>query len=118
MLNALQRFQQLKLLTPELRQKHEKMMKDYIEFIIKNINPKHIVFLGLTVYNKFTNCFNVPKANEIQYSKPSKSGKSNPTYYKKVIYNKVPLHGLIHLSGAQPSEGALGHIREIFTEII
>jgi len=106
---------QLNALTNELRQEHKKLMSEAINTILNEVKPKNIVCIGFGSFHSYVRGSGV-KDSEF-YMAPSiksKSGKSDIIFYKRAIVNSIPVHGVLHLSGAQISD----EIREAMREII
>lgn len=107
-------FGSLNKLTPELRKEHDELSNE----IIKLIQPKHIVCIGMTAFNAYLNRFGKNGYAEIQMKNSlSASGKSHPVHLKKTVVNGIPVYGVLHLSGAQISNEALNDLKEEFRSL-
>lgn len=107
-------FGSLNKLTPELRKQHDELSNE----IINLIKPKHIVCIGLTAFSEYLNRFGKNGYADIQMKDTkSASGKSDPVHLKKTVVNGIPVYGVIHLSGAHPSNEALNDLKEEFKNL-
>lgn len=98
-------------LAPELRKEHDELSQEIISYI----NPKHIVCIGMTAFNAYLSRFGKNGYAEVQQKDArSLSGKTSPVYLKKTVVNGIPVYGIIHLSGAHPSNAALDGLRQEF----
>lgn len=101
-------------LAPELRKDHDELSNE----IIKLIQPKHIVCIGMTAFREYLNRFGKNGYAEIQMKDSlSKSKKSRPVHLKKTVVNGIPVYGVLHLSGAQISNEALNDLKEEFRDL-
>lgn len=100
---------QLNALPKHLKKEHQELIDMQI---IEEVKPKNIVCIGLRAFNDLTKLYPNAELEEIK-SVPSKSGKTIRTYYKRSSIGQIPVHGLIHLSGAHPSNEMLEDIKEI-----
>ncbi|MEN9855636.1 MAG: hypothetical protein RLZZ157_762 [Pseudomonadota bacterium] len=90
------------------RKKHHALMQDWQKAMIETIKPKRIICLGIGNQGPFHDMlrtFRIDRNNgvERQLSEASSTGKTEPVFYKRATISGIPIHGIIHLSGAQPS---------------
>ncbi|MGD9637526.1 MAG: hypothetical protein AB7U85_00530 [Alphaproteobacteria bacterium] len=99
-----------------LQVEHHKIMNDAIKTIIEEISPENIVFIGKTVFDNFVCTFGCKKTEIKEMT--SLSGKTKRIFYQKTFFNGIPTHGVLHLSGAQPSTKILDELKNIFKSVI
>lgn len=101
--------QQLNKLPPELRAEHEKIMSDYREFVLNELHPKRIICLGIKVYDHVVSVLKIP-TNKIESDR-------NRRFFCEAKFNDIPIFGVLHLSGARPSNKNKEFIRNYFMNL-
>jgi hypothetical protein len=101
------------------QQEHNLMMQDWQRTLIETIRPKRIICIGIGnkgPFHELLRTFKLErnKVVEESLSETSASGKSDPVFYKRATIEGVPVHGVLHLSGAHPSATMLERLRGVF----
>lgn len=108
---------QLSLLPSNLQQQHQEMMQEYQKFILETIQPKHIICIGMTVFNQVKNVLKITNQDITDNTYATTAG-NNRVFYKVAKYNDIHIHGMLHLSGAHIATVAIDNITNIFKELI
>jgi hypothetical protein len=107
--------QQLAALRPSgLEKRHQKLMAEALPLILETLSPKQIVCIGMTSFQSLVNLAGEKGQCIEMKSEKSASGKSDPVYYKKTLIHGIPVHGVLHLSGAYLSNAMVESLESIF----
>jgi hypothetical protein len=104
----------------EWRREHDLMMQDWQRTLIETIRPKRVICIGIGdkgPFHELLRAFKLDRNKVVEetLSEKSASGKSDPVFYKRATISGIPVHGILHLSGAHPSATMLESLRGMFT---
>jgi hypothetical protein len=103
----------------EWRREHDLMMQDWQRTLIETIRPKRVICIGIGdkgPFHELLRAFKLDRNKVVEetLSEKSASGKSDPVFYKRATISGIPVHGVLHLSGAHPSAIMLKRLRGVF----
>jgi hypothetical protein len=103
----------------EWRREHDLMMQDWQRTLIETIRPKRIICIGIGnkgPFHELLRTFKLDRNKVVEeaQSEKSTSGKSDPVFYKRATISGIPVHGVLHLSGAHPRGTMLERLRGVF----
>lgn len=93
---------------------HEGLMTRAVDLMLGQARPRQIVCIGLTTFSFVINRLGVSNSAIQMKSERSASGKSDPVYYKRAVFEGTPIHGVLHLSGGRLSQTMKANLRELF----
>ena len=107
--------QQMNALRPSgLAQAHDELMRESVPCILDVLRPKQIVCIGMTTFQTLINLVGDKDQAIEMKSERSASGKSDPVFHKKTTLRGIPVHGVLHLSGAYLSNKMIESLKTIF----
>lgn len=92
-------------------------MQEYQTFILETIRPRHIVCIGMTIFNQLINVLKITNQDITVNTYTTESGNQR-VFYKVTKCKDIHIHGMLHLSGAHIARVATDSITTIFSELI
>ena len=99
-----------------LLERHNAMMASAVTRIIAECQPREIVCIGLTTFHSLCRLLGLNGQPLEMRSEKSASGKTEPVYYKRAEFDRIAIHGTLHLSGGRPSASMLKDLQTIFAQ--